>query len=70
MFDFMSTLLGWLQTIANFIISLVESLILAILAITHSVSLPVALIGHMPMILGASISIVVAICVAKFIIGR
>lgn len=70
MFDFMSTLLGWLQTLANFIINLVESLILAVFAITQSVSLPLALIGHVPMIIGASISIVVAVCVAKFIIGR
>lgn len=70
MFDFFGTILGWLQTLANFIVSLVESLILAIVALSASSSLPLTLVSFMPAILGASITIVVAVMVVKFLIGR
>lgn len=70
MFDFFGTILGWLQTLANFIVSLVESLILAIVALSASSSLPLTLVSYMPAILGASITIAVAVMVVKFLIGR
>lgn len=70
MFDFFSTVLGWFQTLANFIISLVESLILAIVALINSIQLPIILIGYMPAVIGASISIIIAIMVVKFLLGR
>lgn len=70
MFDFIGTILGYFQTLANFLINLVESLVLAIVALINSVQLPITLIGHMPAIIGASISIVIALMVVKFLIGR
>lgn len=70
MFDFFATVTGWLVTIGNFFISLLESLLLAIVALTSASSLPLFLIQFMPAILGASISIVVSVMVVKFLLGR
>lgn len=70
MFDFFSKILGFIETVFEFFINLVESLFMALEVLTKSIVFPLELSGLMPSIIGSAMAIVVALAVAKFIVGR
>ena len=70
MFDFFSKILGFIETVFEFFINLVESLFMALEVLTKAIVFPLELSGLMPSILGSAMLIVVSLAVAKFIVGR
>lgn len=70
MFDFLSSILGWLATLADYIISFFDSVSIAVVALSNSIALPLTLVGYMPVFIGSSITVIVAIMIVKFLIGR
>lgn len=70
MFDFFNQVLGFIQTVFDFFISLVESLILGISLLVSSIDLPLLLVGYVPPILGSAIVVCFSIYIIKFLIGR
>lgn len=70
MFDFFEKILGFIESIWQFFINLINSTILAIETLLSSIILPLELASIVPSILGASVSIVVSLAIVKFIVGR
>lgn len=70
MFDFFDKIIGFLETLWDFFINLVNSLIIALSATVTAATLPVTLMPFLPAIIGSSVMIVIAFAVVKFIIGR
>ena len=70
MFAFFDQIFGFLETVWEFFISLVNSLIVALTATVTAATLPVTLMPFLPAIIGSSVMIVIAFAVVKFIIGR
>ena len=70
MFDFFEKILGFIETVFEFFINLVESLFMAIEVLAKAVVFPIELSGLMPSILGSAMLIVVSLAVVKFIVGR
>lgn len=69
--EFFSQVVGFLEVLFQFVVNLVEGLLLAINVLFNSSSF-VLFVGavYMPAIIGASVMIVVAVSVVKFIIAR
>lgn len=70
MFEFFDQILGFIETLWNFVLSFVEALFLAISALISSLSLPLAAINYLPGILAASVALFISVYVVKFLIGR
>lgn len=70
MFDFFDKIVGFLETLWDFFINLVNSLIVALTATVTAATLPVTLMPFLPAIIGSAVMIVIAFAVVKFIIGR
>ena len=70
MFDFFEKILGFIETVFEFFINLVESLFMALEVLTKAVVFPIELSGLMPSIIGSAMLIVVSLSVVKFIVGR
>lgn len=70
MSQFFSSVWGVIQTLLDFVWSLVESLLTAITTIASAGVLAAILPSFVPTFIGASVTVVFAIGVVKFIIGR
>lgn len=70
MLNFFQEVAGFLETIWEFIISFIESLLMALGFIISSAPFNVVVAGMMPTIIGTSVTIVVGIAIAKFLLGR
>lgn len=70
MFDFFEKVLGFIETVFEFFINLVESLFMALEVLAKSIVFPLELAGLMPSIIGSAMTIVVSLAVVKFIVGR
>lgn len=70
MIDFFSKIWGVVETLLELVWSLVESLLTAIVTISSAGVLTASLLSIVPAFIGASITIVFAIAVVKFIIAR
>ena len=70
MFDFFNQIIGYVQTAFEFVLNLIESLIMAIVFVTSSSSVVISMSYFMPAIIGTCVVITVAIAVIKFLIGR
>lgn len=70
MFSFFEQISGWVNTVFQFFINLVESLLQAILFLSQAVPFSVSLAAYMPSIIGSSVVCVVAIFIIKFLLGR
>lgn len=70
MFDFFEKVLGFIETVFEFFINLVESLFMALEVLAKSIVFPLELSGLMPSIIGSAMVIVVSLAVVKFIVGR
>lgn len=71
MTEFFSQIIGFFETVFQFFVNLVESLLLAINMLINT--LPTILIVgelYMPAIISSSVGIVCAVSIVKFIIGR
>lgn len=70
MFDFGGKLLGYVQVAVEYLLNLVESLIMAVVYVTTSSGVVLSMARFMPAIIGTCVVITVAIAVVKFLIGR
>ena len=70
MLSFLETIVNFFQMLWDFVYNLVNSLVTLLDVIAQSMVLPPYLIGMVPAVIGASITSVVAIGVAKLILGR
>lgn len=55
-----------MEALSNFTGSIVEGFTI----IKTAIQLPISLIGFVPVVLGAAISVVIAVMIVKFILGR
>lgn len=69
MLGFLDWLVQFLEMLWTYLVNFIESLILFLSLINVALPLPVYLTGFVPSIIGASISAVVAIGVAKLLLG-
>lgn len=70
MFDFFDTIVGYLETIWNFIWGLCQSLLMAIKFLLTGTDAVLYLIGFLPVVIGGAVVVFFFIYVLKFIIGR
>ncbi|MBQ2858608.1 MAG: hypothetical protein IJA45_01805 [Oscillospiraceae bacterium] len=70
MFDFFNQIIGYVQTAFEFLLNLIESLIMAVVYVTTSSGVVLSMAQFMPAIIGTCVVITVAIAVIKFLIGR
>lgn len=70
MFDFFNHVIGYIESIWQFFINIINSLIMAVETLAKAVSLPLELIAYVPGILGGAITLVVSLSIVKFIVGR
>lgn len=70
MFDFFDQILGFIESVWQFVINIINSLVIALETLTTAVRLPLELVAYVPGILGSSIVVVVSLAIVKFIVGR
>lgn len=70
MFEFFNSVMGYIETVFDFLISIVEALISFLGIIPTALALPLALVEYVPLIIGTSITAVLGTQVVKLIIGR
>lgn len=70
MFDFFDKIMGFLETLWDFIVNFVQSLITAMKTLLLVIDLPVILSNYLPQFIMVSVTIVVSFSIIKFIIGR
>lgn len=70
MFDFFSKILGYVESFFEYFVDFLESLMTALGILISSIAVPLSLSSMLPTILSSAVIIVVALAVAKFIIGR
>lgn len=70
MFDFFSKILGYVEVAFDYLLNLIESLLMAVGFLAASTSFPFTLVSFMPPIIGTAIVVFLAIFVIKFLIGR
>lgn len=69
MFKFFDSLMDFIFTIWNLVVNTISSLINAIVVVTQATTVPLRLISYVPAVIGASITLVVAIGVIKLVLG-
>lgn len=69
MFKFFDSLMDFIFTIWNLVVNTISSLINAIVVVTQATTVPLQLISYVPAVIGASITLVVAIGVIKLVLG-
>lgn len=70
MFEFFSNVWGAITTAMDFLWSIIESLLTAIGVVTAAGVLAVDVLAIVPVIIGSSVTIVFAVAVVKFMVGR
>lgn len=70
MLDAILGILGFFEGIFNYLINVVDSLVLAFSVISEAFVLPMYLTGFVPGIIGAGMTITVALGILKFALGR
>lgn len=70
MLDFLADIVGFLETVWQFLESFFHSLITALNVLATSITFPLSLVTYLPVIIGTSVTIIVSISVVKFILGR
>lgn len=61
--------MDFIFTIWNLVVNSISSLINAIVVVTQATTVPLQLISYVPAVIGASITLVVAIGVIKLVLG-
>ena len=70
MFEFFDLILGFIETLWGFVISFIDSLFFALTVLARGTTIWTVLIGYVPAVLGAAISIFMACYIVKFFVGR
>lgn len=70
MLKFIKEIAGLFETVFEFFVSFVESLYMALKFIITSGPFNVLVTGMVPTIIGTCMTIVIAIAIAKFLLGR
>lgn len=70
MIEILQNLWGIVQTGFDFMVNMVESMFLTLTVLSTALSFPQWIAPFMPLFLTSSITIVVSLCVAKFVVGR
>ena len=69
MLGFLDWIVSFFETLLLLVTNLIDSLLTLLSVLVQAITLPPILIGFVPGIIGASISAVVAIGVAKLLLG-
>ena len=70
MFEFFDKVIGFFEMAVNFVVNLVNSLMMAISAVFTAATLPATLVPFLPSIILTGVLVVVSMAVVKFIIAR
>lgn len=70
MFDFFDKIIGYIETLWNLVIGLVESLLIAIKFLLTGTDAVLYLVGFLPAIIGSCVVIFLFIYILKLILGR
>ncbi len=70
MLDFFGTIIGYIETIWDFFLNLINSLLTLISALASAILLPPVVALAAPSFLAASVTAVAGIAICKLIIGR
>lgn len=70
MFDFFDKVIGFIESLFQFVINIINSLIIAVETLTRAVTLPLELVAYLPGILGSAVTIVISLSIVKFLVGR
>lgn len=70
MFDFFSKILGYVEVAFDYLLNLIDSLLMAVGFLATSSSFAFTLVSYMPPIIGTAIVVFLAIFLIKFLIGR
>ena len=70
MFDGIGVIVEYIRMIFDFIMNIIESLISAIGVLSASVQTLILMLGYLPSILGASVTIVLTVVIVNYLIGR
>ncbi len=69
MFKFFDSFMDFVTTIWNLVVNTISSLINAIVIVTQASTVPLQLLAYVPSVIGASITLVVAIGIVKLLLG-
>lgn len=70
MFDFFDKIIGYIETLWNLVIGLVQSLLMAIKFLLTGTDAVLYLVGFLPAIIGSCVVIFLFIYILKLILGR
>ena len=70
MIEILQNIWGFLQTAFDFLSNMCQSMFITFTVLSSAVTFPQFVASYMPLFLSSSITIVVAVTVAKFVIGR
>ena len=70
MFEFFDMILGFIETLWSFVVSFFSSLFYAIDIVHRGIGTWALLIGYLPAVIGAAVTIFMVCYVVKFIVGR
>lgn len=70
MFDFFDKIIGYIETLWNLVVGLVQSLLMAIKFLLTGTDAVLYLVGFLPAIIGSCVAIFLFIFVIKFLLGR
>ena len=70
MFDFFDTIVGYVETLWNFIWGLGQSLLMAIKFLLTGTDAVLYLVGFLPVVIGGAVVVFFFIHILKFLIGR
>lgn len=70
MFDALSKILGFIETLFNFVLNIINSLFMALQMIASVITVPTFVASFLPPVLYSAVLIFTAVFVVKFIIGR
>lgn len=70
MFEFFDMIAGWLDTVANWIASFFDHLMLLLTLLQSLSSFPVVIAGFMPPLIGTAVIATLLIFALKFLLGR
>lgn len=70
MLKFFQEVWGLLETVFQFLVSFIESLLSALYFLMNSATFNVLIVGVVPTIIGTCVTIVIAVSIVKFLLGR
>lgn len=70
MFAFFDSILGFIHTLWDFVLSWASIYAFCIQAIGQAIALPIAIIPYLPAVIGGAFYLVICVMIARFFLGR